>query len=180
MNWYETKHARGENLWHAHEDGKESVPRARRTLIGPHLAGTTRASWSWHVARLTRPHCLADVLVPADLGHALAHISARATQGHPWMRCVFQAACRGPSTATTMCRRSLAGELAATSAVGHALLLIASLMPLPIVDGGTLMKWTLVAHGRSATEADETVRRVDWAMVSCGVLVAAIAARRIR
>jgi hypothetical protein len=65
------------------EDGKESVPRARRTLIGPQLVGTTRASWSWHVARLTRPHCLADVLVPADLGHALAHISARATPGAP-------------------------------------------------------------------------------------------------
>jgi Zn-dependent protease len=45
--------------------------------------------------------------------------------------------------------RSVARELAATSAAGHALLLIASLMPVPVVDGGTLMKWTLVAHGRT-------------------------------
>ena len=99
--------------------------------------------------------------------------------------------------------RSLARELAATSAVGHALLFVASLMPLPIVDGGTLMKWTLVAHGRTETQADEIVRRVNWAMalaggisgvsliatrrlaagaalMGCGVLVAAIAAGRLR
>lgn len=61
-------------------------------------------------------------------------------------------------------RRSVARELAATSAVGHALLFVASLMPIPIVDGGTLLKRTLIAHGQTETEAEETARRVDWAM----------------
>ncbi len=83
------------------------------------------------------------------------------------------------------------------------LLFVASLMPVPIVDGGTILKWTLVAHGRTETQADETVRRINWAMalaggisgvsliatrrwaagdvlVACAVLVAAIAAGRLR
>jgi hypothetical protein len=59
---------------------------------------------------------------------------------------------------------SIAAELAAWSALGHGLLLIMSLAPVPSVDGGTLLKWTLVARGKAVTEADEIVRRVDWAM----------------
>jgi len=59
---------------------------------------------------------------------------------------------------------SIAWELAAWSAVGHGLLLIMSLVPVPMVDGGTLLKWTLVARGKAVTEADEIVRRVDWVM----------------
>ena len=65
----------------------------------------------------------------------------------------------------------IARELAAWSAVGHGLILLGALLPLPIVDGGTLVKWTLVARGRTETEADEIVRRVDWAMGIVGVLI---------
>jgi hypothetical protein len=77
--------------------------------------------------------------------------------------------------------RSVTRELAATSAAGHALLFVSSLMPLPIVDGGTLMKWTLVAHGRTQARADEIVRRVDWAMaLACAISgVSLIATRRL-
>lgn len=174
------------------------------------------------------------VLIPVDLGHALAHIFSARYAGAPmdevrlsggmprtlyWnndvspdvhrMRAlgglVFNllGALLSSVAYLGLARRSLARELAATSAVGHALLFLASLMPLPIVDGGTLIKWTLVAHGRTETEADETVRRVNWAMavaaaisgaaligmrrwlaggflMGCGVLVAGIAAGRIR
>jgi hypothetical protein len=59
---------------------------------------------------------------------------------------------------------SIVRELAAWSAAGHGLLLIMSLAPAPTVDGGTLLKWTLVARGKTVTEADEIVRRVDWGM----------------
>jgi hypothetical protein len=59
---------------------------------------------------------------------------------------------------------SIAWELAAWSAVGHGLLLIMSLSPVPIVDGGTILKWTLVARGKAVTKADEIVRRVNWMM----------------
>jgi hypothetical protein len=66
---------------------------------------------------------------------------------------------------------SIAWELAAWSAVGHGLLLIMSLSPVPMVDGGTILKWTLVAQGRTVTEADEIVRRVDWVMGIVGGIV---------
>jgi hypothetical protein len=62
-------------------------------------------------------------------------------------------------------------ELAAWSAVGHGLLLLAALSPLPMVDGGTIMKWTLVARGRTEKEADEMVRRVDWVMGIAGGII---------
>jgi hypothetical protein len=59
---------------------------------------------------------------------------------------------------------SVVWELAAWSAGGHGLLLLMSLAPVPMVDGGVLLKWTLVARGKAVTEADEIVRRVDWVM----------------
>ncbi len=65
----------------------------------------------------------------------------------------------------------IARELAAWSAGGHGLLLILSLLPVPIVDGGTLLKWTLVAKGRTEAQADEMIRRVDWVMGIVGGLI---------
>jgi hypothetical protein len=53
-------------------------------------------------------------------------------------------------------------EWMAWSAAGHGLLLIMSLAPFPAVDGGTILKWTLVTNGRTQSEADKIVRRVDW------------------
>lgn len=70
-------------------------------------------------------------------------------------------------------RASVARELAGWSALGHGLLLPASLAPLPMVDGGTLLKWTLVARGRSEAEADALVRRVDRGMGILGVILGA-------
>ena len=151
------------------------------------------------------------VLIPVDLGHALAHIFSARYAGAPmdevrlsggmprtlyWNNDVPPDVHRTRAlgglifnllgslvsgvTYLAVPPRSLAWELAATSAVGHALLFVASLMPLPIVDGGTLMKWTLVAHGRTETEADETVRRLDWAIALAGGIagVSLIAKRR--
>ncbi len=75
---------------------------------------------------------------------------------------------------------SIAWELAAWSAVGHGLLLIMSLAPVPIVDGGTLLKWTLVARGKTVTEADEIVRRVDWVMgIVAGIVGVVLIAMQI-
>lgn len=66
---------------------------------------------------------------------------------------------------------AIARELAVWSAAGHGLLLLAALFPVPIVDGGALLKWTLVARGETETEADETIRRVDWIMGIAGGLI---------
>ena len=58
----------------------------------------------------------------------------------------------------------IAREWMGWSAVGHGYILVMSLLPLPIVDEGTILKWTLVARGKTEVEADDFVRRVDWVL----------------
>jgi hypothetical protein len=60
-------------------------------------------------------------------------------------------------------RGSLAEELAGWSSLGHGFILGGSLLPMPIVDGGSLLKWTLVARGRTEAQADLAVQRTSLA-----------------
>jgi hypothetical protein len=60
-------------------------------------------------------------------------------------------------------RHSIAREVADWSSVGHGLILIGSLAPLPIVDGGSLLKWTLVDRGRTHAQADQIVKQAGIA-----------------
>lgn len=68
-------------------------------------------------------------------------------------------------------------EIAGWSCLGHGFILGGSLVPLPIVDGGTMLKWTLVERGRTPEQADEIVRQVDLslgaALTATGVALAA-------
>ncbi len=66
---------------------------------------------------------------------------------------------------------SIVKELAWWWALGHGLQLLMSVSPLPPVDGGTILKWTLVEKGKTEAEADEVVRRVDWILGSILVIV---------
>lgn len=66
---------------------------------------------------------------------------------------------------------SMVWELAAWCAVAHGLMVIMSLAPVPEVDGGTLLKWTLVARGWLEARAEAAVRRLGWLT---GVVVAAL------
>ncbi len=66
---------------------------------------------------------------------------------------------------------SIAKELAGWWALGHGLQLLMSLSPLPFVDGGTILKWTLVARGKTEREADELVRQIDWGL---GIIIVII------
>ncbi len=59
---------------------------------------------------------------------------------------------------------SIIKELAGWWALGHGLQLIMSLSPLPFVDGGTILKWTLVERGKTEREADKLVRQIDWGL----------------
>ncbi len=59
---------------------------------------------------------------------------------------------------------SLLRELADWACLGHGFILVGSLMPLPMVDGGTLLKWTWVERGRTPAEADLLVRRTSLAV----------------
>jgi hypothetical protein len=67
-------------------------------------------------------------------------------------------------------------EISDASCLGHGFILLGSLVPLPFVDGGSLVKWTLVEAGHSEAEADGLVKTVDLALgtacAATGVLVA--------
>ena len=68
----------------------------------------------------------------------------------------------------------------ANAAVGmNAFLFTASLLPLPGIDGGPILKWSLVERGSTPEEADERVQGVDR-IVSGGLGVAAIMALKKR
>lgn len=69
---------------------------------------------------------------------------------------------------------AIARELAAWSAAGHGLLFLMSLAPLPPVDGGSILKWTLVERGRSESAADAIVQRIDWMLGSAACIVGVI------
>jgi hypothetical protein len=75
-------------------------------------------------------------------------------------------------------RGSLAGEVAGWSVIGHGLILGGSLMPLPIVDGGTLLKWTLVELGYREPEAEALVRKAALAVAAGAATAGIVAARR--
>lgn len=59
---------------------------------------------------------------------------------------------------------TLVREIAGWSCLGHGFILGGSLVPLPIVDGGTMLKWTLVERGRTLEQADKTVAQVNLSL----------------
>ncbi len=61
-------------------------------------------------------------------------------------------------------RRSLSRELAEISLAGHSFILVSSAAPLPMVDGGIILKWQLVKAGRSAEQADQAVHRASMGL----------------
>ena len=56
---------------------------------------------------------------------------------------------------------SLAGRTARTALHTNLFLSLVSLLPIPGIDGGPILKWTLVEKGRTVQEADEVVREVN-------------------
>jgi hypothetical protein len=56
-------------------------------------------------------------------------------------------------------RESTIREVADWSSVGYGLILAGSLASLPIVDGGSILKWTLVEQGRTPEQADQVVKQ---------------------
>ena len=64
----------------------------------------------------------------------------------------------------------IARELAAWSAIGHGLILGGCLLPIPVVDGGAILKWTLVKRGMTEPDADRRVRQVNWIPGAIGLI----------
>jgi hypothetical protein len=77
-------------------------------------------------------------------------------------------------------RGTILREVLNWSALGHGLILGGSLLPLPIVDGGTLLKWTLVERGHEPEEADAVVRKAGLGLGAAAMAVAAGSAVRQR
>lgn len=94
--------------------------------------------------------------------------------------------CNGLLLLLALCFRRLtkkgtvAGDVANAAVGMNAFLTSVSLLPIPGIDGGPILKWSLVDRGATPEEADETVRRVNR-VVGGGLGVAAgIALRRRR
>lgn len=58
-------------------------------------------------------------------------------------------------------RGTIAGETAKTAFQTNLLLTLVSLLPIPGIDGGPILKWSLVEKGKSIEEADHIVQKVN-------------------
>jgi hypothetical protein len=80
-------------------------------------------------------------------------------------------------------RKSISRELAETSLVGHGFILLGSIVPLPMVDGGIILKWKLVEAGQTPGQADQTVHKISLGLgtvvLSLGAVIGAIGKRKL-
>ena len=78
---------------------------------------------------------------------------------------------------------SLSRELSEASLAGHSFILLGSVAPIPVVDGGIILKWKLVEAGQSAEQADQAVHKISLslgaAFLSLGALVGLLRKRRL-
>jgi Zn-dependent protease len=63
---------------------------------------------------------------------------------------------RGLTRTTTLAR-----ELLDIALASNLFLLLVGMLPIPGIDGGPILKWSLVSRGRTPREADRVVRQVD-------------------
>jgi hypothetical protein len=66
---------------------------------------------------------------------------------------------------------TLARELSDAGVWTNAFLSTVSLLPIPGIDGGPILKWALVAQGKTPEQADGVVRKTNG-MLSCGLSLA--------
>lgn len=59
---------------------------------------------------------------------------------------------------------SMARDVTTAAVETNAFLCTVGLLPLPGIDGGPILKWSLVERGQTPEEADTTVRKVDGAL----------------
>jgi hypothetical protein len=78
---------------------------------------------------------------------------------------------------------SISRDLADASLAGHTVILAGSLTPLPMVDGGIIMKWKLVEAGRTPEQADRVVHRTSLglgaAFLGLGALLGLLRRRKL-
>jgi hypothetical protein len=78
---------------------------------------------------------------------------------------------------------SLTRDLADASLAGHSFILLGSVAPLPMVDGGIILKWKLVEAGQSPEQADQTVRKTSLGLgagfLGLGALLGLVRKRKL-
>jgi hypothetical protein len=157
------------------------------------LSGRGKPDRPWPLRILIGFLSMITVLA-ADVGHAMAHIFSARYAGAPMDEILLSEgmprtiyhddevpphahrlrALGGPiysalgllvslGLRALMPRDSLAREVAGWSCLGHSFIL-GSLAPLPFVDGGAILKWTLVERGRTPEQADQVIRQVDLSL----------------
>jgi Zn-dependent protease len=78
-------------------------------------------------------------------------------------------------------REGTISRYAAEMAIGTNMFISSvSLLPIPGIDGGPILKWSLVQQGRSPVEADEAVKAVNLAVGSGLALAAGVALKKRR
>ena len=77
----------------------------------------------------------------------------------------------------------LSHDLAEVSLAGHGMILFGSVAPVPVVDGGTILKWKLVEGGQSPEQADRTVHKISLGLgavfLGLGVLLEIFQKRKL-
>ncbi len=77
---------------------------------------------------------------------------------------------------------SINHDLAEVSLFGHSVILFGSVTPLPMIDGGIMLKWRLVETGQSPEQAEQTVRKTSLSLgttaVGLGVLLGILRKRK--
>ncbi|MBN1373260.1 MAG: hypothetical protein JW987_15090 [Anaerolineaceae bacterium] len=71
-----------------------------------------------------------------------------------------------------------ARDIANVAAITNAAIAGAGMLPIPGIDGGAMLKWGLVAKGRSIEQADRVVRKTNLGLCGGMAGVCAVATRR--
>jgi hypothetical protein len=83
----------------------------------------------------------------------------------------------------TSTQMSLSRDLADASLAGHSFILLGSVVPLPMVDGGIILKWKLVETGKTPEQADQIVKntslRMGAACLGIGAMVGLLTKRKL-
>lgn len=78
---------------------------------------------------------------------------------------------------------SLNRDLADASLFGHSVIFFGSFAPVPMIDGGTILKGKLVEAGQTPAQADRTVQKTDLglgaAFLSLGALLGLLRKRKL-
>jgi hypothetical protein len=120
-----------------------------------------------------------EILLSANMTRTLYENNAVPPQTHIWRSLGGPIFSLINFTLSLLWRRfsphgSLRQDLADVSLLGHSIILLGSIAPLPMVDGGIILKWELVKAGKTPEQADQTVHKVSLGLGAVGLSLGAV------